>query len=156
MHRDPTRTGSNATVIRRDPIRKGTQSTNPAKGEPPSRDLTLHEPAHIEQDGRVTHVIIPVEEYERFADAAMVANAIAKLEDENAEWVDADVFAKQLAGEQIAAARKAAGLTQKQLAERLKLPQSQISRIERHPDHITVRTLKRVARALRVDVSALI
>jgi len=101
-------------------------------------------------------VIIPVEEYERFADAAMVANAIAKLEDENAEWVDADVFAKQLAGEQIAAARKAAGLTQKQLAERLKLPQSQISRIERHPDHITVRTLKRVARALRVDVSALI
>lgn len=66
------------------------------------------------------------------------------------------VFGKQLAGEQIAAARKAVGLTQKQLAQRLKLPQSQISRIERHPDHITIRTLKRVAKALRVDVSALI
>ena len=73
-----------------------------------------------------------------------------------AEWVDADELRVQLAGERIAQARKAAGLTQKQLGEQLNLPQSQISRIERNPDHTTVRTLKRIAKALGVDVSALV
>ncbi|MFH0983018.1 MAG: helix-turn-helix transcriptional regulator [Planctomycetota bacterium] len=82
--------------------------------------------------------------------------AVNKLHDPDTAWVDADVLARRLAAERIVAARKAAGLTQKQLGEKLKLPQSQISRIERRPDHTTVRTLKRIARALGVDVSALI
>jgi len=104
-----------------------------------------------------THVLVPIDEYEELVKASMVERAIATLDDdENVEWVDADDFAIELAAERVTAARKAAGLTQKQLADRLDLPQSQISRIERHPDHITVRTLKRVARALRVDVSALL
>jgi transcriptional regulator with XRE-family HTH domain len=45
---------------------------------------------------------------------------------------------------------------QKQLTAKLKMPQSQISRIERNPNHTTVRTLKRIAKALGVEVSALI
>ena len=65
-------------------------------------------------------------------------------------------FALELAAERIAKARKAKGLTQKQLGEKLNLPQSQISRIERNPDRTTVRTLKRIARALGVDVSSLV
>ncbi|HSW44699.1 MAG TPA: helix-turn-helix transcriptional regulator [Phycisphaerae bacterium] len=36
------------------------------------------------------------------------------------------------------------------------MPQSQISRIERNPDHTSVNTLKRIARALDVDVRHLI
>ncbi len=59
-------------------------------------------------------------------------------------------------GQRIAKARKAAGITQKQLGDRLRIPQSQISRIERKPDHTTVRTLKRIARALNVSVRSLI
>lgn len=86
----------------------------------------------------------------------MVENAIQNLEDPNTQWVDADEFGLQLASEWIAKARKAKRLTQKQLGDKLGLPQSQISRIERNPDRTTVRTLKRVARALGVNVRSLI
>lgn len=97
-----------------------------------------------------------MEVYERMVKASMIDSAVQKLGDDDVEWVDADVLRVELAGERVAAARKAAGLTQKQLGAKLKLPQSQISRIERNPDHTTVRTLKRIARALGVDVSALV
>ncbi len=110
----------------------------------------------IIQNDQLTHVLVPVDEYEELIKASMVASAIAKLDDPASEYVDADDFALELAAEQIANARKAKGLTQKQLGEKLRLPQSQISRIERNPDRTTVRTLKRIARALGVDVSALI
>lgn len=105
---------------------------------------------------RVTHVMVPIAEYEQLTQAAMIERAIAKLDDPATEWVDADAFGRRLAADRIIEARKAAGLTQKQLGEKLKLPQSQISRIERNPDHTTVRTLKRIARALGVDVRALV
>ncbi|HUU96176.1 MAG TPA: helix-turn-helix transcriptional regulator [Phycisphaerae bacterium] len=88
--------------------------------------------------------------------ADMVQEAVTILEDPNTEWIDADELALQLAADRIAAARKAAGLTQAQLGKKLGLPQSQISRIERNPDRTTVRTLKRIARALKVDVRALL
>lgn len=104
-----------------------------------------------------THVLVPVDEYEELVKASMVERAIATLaDDDKVEWIDADDLALELAGMEIAAARKAAGLTQKQLGAKLGLPQSQISRIERNPDHTTVRTLKRIARALGVDVTALV
>jgi transcriptional regulator with XRE-family HTH domain len=86
----------------------------------------------------------------------MMDHPVPRLDDPEDQWVDADELRIQLAAERIAAARKAAGLTQKQLGEKLNLPQSQISRIERKPDHTTVRTLKRIAKALGVDVRALI
>ena len=104
-----------------------------------------------------THVLVPIDEYEELVKASMVERAIATLhDDENVEWIDADDLALEFAAERIVAARKAKGLTQKQLGAKLGLPQSQISRIERNPDHTTVRTLKRIARALGVDVSALV
>ena len=109
------------------------------------------------QDDRATHVLVPVGEYEELLKAGMVERAIASMADDHkVQWVDADDFALEVAGMEIAAARKAKGLTQKQLGAKLGLPQSQISRIEHNPDHTTVRTLKRIARALGVDVSALI
>ena len=61
-----------------------------------------------------------------------------------------------VAADRIVNARKAAGMTQQQLAAKLKMPQSQISRIERNPDRTTVRTLKKIAKALKVDVRFLI
>ena len=112
--------------------------------------------AYVYQGDRPTHVLVPIAEYEHLVKADMAKSAVRKLNGRRIKWVDADALGMRLAGERIAAARKAAGLTQKQLGAKLKLPQSQISRIERRPDHTTVRTLKRIAKALGVDVSALI
>ena len=87
----------------------------------------------------------------------MIEETISRLAaDSKTNWVDADDLALDLAADRIAKARKAAGLTQKQLADKLGLPQSQISRIERNPDRTTVRTLRRLAQALNVDVSKLL
>ena len=121
-----------------------------------TRQSVASEHRYIVENGRPTHVIVPVHEYERLVKAEMIRSGVAKLKDEETEWVDADALGWKLAGERIAQARKAEGLTQKQLGERLNIPQSQISRIERNPDHTTLKTLKRVARALGVDVRALI
>lgn len=100
-----------------------------------------------------THVQMTIEDYERLIERAMACSALAKINDPDTEWVDAKQFGRELAARHIAEARKAAGLTQKQLGEKLGLPQSQISRIERNPDRTTVRTMKKIAKALGVDVS---
>lgn len=112
--------------------------------------------AYVYQGDRPTHVLVPVAEYEQWVKADMARSAARKLDTSRTRWVDAGKLGFRLAGERIAAARKAAGLTQEQLGAKLNLPQSQISRLERHPDHTTVRTLKRLAKALGVDVSALV
>jgi DNA-binding XRE family transcriptional regulator len=100
--------------------------------------------------------MVPLNEYERLSRAVEAQELLARLQDPQVKWVDArDAFA-QIAGSWIAQARKRAGLTQSQLAERVGVPQSQISRIERNPDRTTVRTMKRVAAALGVEVAELL
>jgi ribosome-binding protein aMBF1 (putative translation factor) len=101
-------------------------------------------------------ILLPEDEYEHLMEIAEAQELTGKLEDPHAEWIDFDDYKLQLAGSKIAAARKAKGLTQTQLARKLGLPQSQISRIERNPDRTTVRTLKRIAKALRVNVRTLV
>lgn len=103
-----------------------------------------------------THVVVPIENYERLVKSEMALHCLRKAEDDDAGWVNADDFAIELATESVVKARKTAGLTQVQLAKKLKMPQSQISRIERNPDRTTVRTLKKIAKALGVDVRALL
>lgn len=100
--------------------------------------------------------MIPIADYERMIIEAAAREAVDRLERGEVEFIDADQLALALAGERIAKARKAAGLTQKQLGDRMKLPQSQISRIERNPDHTTMRTIRKIAKALGVDVAALV
>ena len=112
--------------------------------------------AYVVKNNETTHVLLPVEEYERLIKADMARQAEARLDDPATEWHDFDEFKLHLAGSRVAATRKAKRLTQAALAEKLNVPQSQISRIERHPDQTTIRTLKRVAAALGVDVGALI
>jgi DNA-binding XRE family transcriptional regulator len=115
------------------------------------------QPAQIIRNGRVEWILIHPAEYERLVRADMIEEAAGQLAaDADTEWVDADDLALDLAADRLAKARKAAGLTQKQLADKLGIPQSQISRIERNPDRTTVRTLKRIAQALRVDISKLV
>lgn len=96
------------------------------------------------------------DEYEPLVKRGMAGAAAAVLDADDGKWIDADELALEFAGERIAAARKAAGLTQKALGEKLGIPQSQVSRIERNPDRTTVRALKRIAKALDVDVAVLL
>jgi HTH-type transcriptional regulator / antitoxin HipB len=150
-----TRVGRPATVraAKTRPF-KSVASARSARRKPPVSVIANH--AYLEQGGRATHVLVPIEEYERLIRADAVNTTSVETRGDTNQWIDADEFALQLAGERIAAARRFAGLTQKQLAAKLSVPQSQISRIERQPDHLTVRTLKRVAQALGVNVSALV
>ena len=112
---------------------------------------------YVMEGGKPAYVLVPVAEYEELIKARLAAGALAKMnDDDDTAWVNADDLALEFAAERIAAARKAAGFTQKALGDKLNIPQSQISRIERKPDHTTVRTLKRIARALNVDVRSLL
>ena len=104
----------------------------------------------------VTHAVIPMAEYERSMSERQIISQTAVFEDDDGPWVDAEDAFAQLAAKDIVKARKKAGLTQAQLAAKVKMPQSQISRIERNPDRTTVRTLKKIAKALGVDVRYLL
>jgi DNA-binding XRE family transcriptional regulator len=110
----------------------------------------------VVKDGQVTHVIVPLDEYERLTLASMAVESIRILEDPKTKWYSTSDVALKLAGNRIAKARKAAGMTQKALAEKVGITQSEVSRIENNPDATTVKTLRRVARALKVDVRSLI
>lgn len=105
---------------------------------------------------RQAHVRVPIEEYRELLAARDAIEHERILNDSKTKWIDADDAAKRFAVDRIAEARKKAGLTQAQLAAKLKMPQSQVSRIERNPDRSTVRTLKKIAAALGVDITALV
>ncbi|MEX2213867.1 MAG: helix-turn-helix transcriptional regulator [Phycisphaeraceae bacterium] len=110
----------------------------------------------VVEGSRTTHALVPIDEYERLLMAEMATEAERVLDDPNTEWVDVDDLFAEFAAERVTAARKAQGVTQQELANRLGMAQTQISRIERNPDRTTVRTLKRIAKALGVDVRKLI
>lgn len=104
-------------------------------------------------------MLVPVEEYERLVLADMAGDAVRQIEDDHddeSHRIDADAFALDMAGAWIAEARKARKMTQVQLARKLGIPQSQVSRIERCPDRTTVRTMRKIARALGVDLRGLV
>ena len=130
-----------------------TRGTRPALGVANRR--VLSKPRYVYRNNRATHVLLTVNEYEQLLSAAEAQELIGMLEDPTTKWIPAERAALEFAGDSIAEARKRAGLTQKQLADRMGVPQSQISRIEKHPDRTTMRTMKRIAAALEINISAL-
>lgn len=126
-----------------------------AAGSSSSRAGELAHARVVREDG-TTYVLVPEQEYERLIAMKTAREALAVLENPKTEWLDFDACKLQLAGSRIADARRAAKLTQTELARKLGIPQSQVSRIERHPERSTIRTLKRIAKALGVDVKLLI
>lgn len=97
-----------------------------------------------------------MKEYEKLLKRKEAMQGTGAFDDSDGPWIDAEDAFAQLAAKDIVKARKKAGLTQIQLAAKLKMPQSQISRIESNPDRTTVRTLKKIAKALGVDVRYLL
>lgn len=119
---------------------------------------TLEERASLVRGpgGNTTHAIIPFHDYMYLLALKSAINAVPMLDDPNTEWVDFEDMITEFAAPKIAAARVKKGLTQKQLGAKLGMPQSQISRLEKHPESVTYRTLQRVAKALGVKVTGLL
>jgi len=55
--------------------------------------------------------------------------------------------------EHLRAARKAAGMTQKEVAEQMHVARARISKLESHPQNITLETLMRYTEAVGADFS---
>lgn len=106
--------------------------------------------------GQATHVVIPYDDYMYILAQQAAIAAVPQLEDPNAEWIDADELFASHAAPNIAVWRKKRGWTQKQLGEKLKMPQSQVARMEKTPGSITYKTLQRVAKALGVTTGDLL
>jgi DNA-binding XRE family transcriptional regulator len=66
--------------------------------------------------------------------------------------VEPDPFLEKM-GREIRSWRKEGGLSQKELADRMKVNQQVISRLERGEDNVSVKYLRRLADALGADVS---
>ncbi|MFZ4573118.1 MAG: helix-turn-helix domain-containing protein [Phycisphaerales bacterium] len=113
----------------------------------------------VMQNGQPTAVIVPIDEYNRLLDAATVRaaeRAQRVLADSAAEWTDVDEALRSAGASRIAAARKAAGLTQKQLAAKVGVDQAQISRLERHPERSSLSFIMKVAAAIGVPTARLV
>ncbi len=100
--------------------------------------------------------MLTTEHYENLREAMYALSALVADLDPHARFISMEEMLLRSAGADLARARRAKGWSQAQLAQKTGVPQSQVSRIERHPDRTTVRTLKRLARALGVDVRLLI
>jgi len=138
---------------------KGRNGTNRARTQwatPQVATALTDFPSVLDSAGARTHVLVPVDRFDQLSDAERALRAMEALENDSTEWIEAEASALRLAGSRVRRARIAKGLTQKQLAERLRIPQSQVSRIERDPDRSTLRTLRRIAKALGVAIRALI
>lgn len=135
---------------------RGRKSTGERSHRGTAQPLPIGHGAYdiVVRDGELAFVMVPVVEYEAWVKKCMAYDAITQIEKGQEDLIDADDLALEFAADSIAQARKRAGLSQKQLGEKLGIPQSQVSRIERNPDHTTVRTMRRVAKALGVDVAA--
>lgn len=119
---------------------------------------TLSQRASFMTDGagRTTHAVIPYDDYVYLLALDAARAAVPMLEDPNAEWIDAEELIASHAAPNIAVWRKKRGWTQKQLGEKLKMPQSQVARMEKTPGSITYKTLQRVAKALGVTTGDLL
>jgi len=120
------------------------------------RELLAQGTTFMVTDNEVTHAVVPIKAFEKLILQDEALEQVGTFDDDEGPWISLEDSMAQVAADRVIQARKAAGLTQQQLAAKLKMPQSQISRIERNPDRTTVRTLKKIAKALKVDVRFLI
>jgi len=110
----------------------------------------------VNDEGVVTHRIVPVEEYEALValekssgpSEDFIREAAAILTSKKTKWHDANDILPEIIENGIASLRKRQGVTQSELGRRLGVPQSRVSRMERNEDALTLRVLKRLAKAL--------
>jgi len=130
--------------------------------------LPTNDHQFVVQNDEKTHVILPIEEYQRLLSAqsgapseeesdSMIAEAERSIADRrDGRWMDTAELAAALAWRRIDLARKARRMSQRELAEAAGLSQSRVSRIEREPKRASVDELQSIAKALDVELSALV
>lgn len=108
------------------------------------------------EQSEATHVLIPIDAYEQMLLDQMAADAERILENPDTRWVDGDDLRARMAGKRLRDSRQAQGVTQKQLANKLKVSAADLSRLERNADRTMLDLARRVARALKADLGPLL
>ena len=148
-------------------IRRHGSKLGEGKGKAARAKPVREEGGHLvvtDEAGVVTHRLVPVGEYEALVAGAQrrstergsdegpseasVRRAAAIFSSKKTKWHDANDVMADILVRGLADARKGQGLTQAELGKKLGLPQSRISKIEGSPDSITVRLLRKIAKAL--------
>ena len=93
-------------------------------------------------------MIAEEEDYEHLLDAVDAAEAKRISEDASDPVLTWDEVKDELIRNRIAKVRERLGVTQKELARRLGVRQSTVSRWERREANLTLRTVRRIAKAL--------
>ncbi len=114
----------------------------------------------IENNGRREYAILPIDEYERLVAAAEMADDVltydhmkSKIRDGDHETIPSQVVNRLLDGENpIRVWREFRGLTQKQLAERIDITESELNKFESSIQEIRVQTMSRIASELNVII----
>ena len=114
------------------------------------------EPKFIEVKKGKRLVILDEDEYDRLLDVIDAVEARRILADEKDRVLDWRKASRGLVTTRVAAARKAHGLSQRELASRLGVPQSTVSRWEKKDANLTLATLRKIAAALECGVSDLL
>lgn len=109
----------------------------------------------VEVGGRKL-VIMSEEEYERLLDEIDAAEAERILNDPNEKTIPWEKARRELMRNRTAEVRKGLGVTQKELAKRLRVKQSTVSRWEKPDANLTLSTLRRIAKALDVPAHELL
>ena len=115
---------------------------------------------YIEQDGRRTAVLLPIEEYERLVEAAEMLEDIRAYDEAKAraeEYFPALVVDRILDDEsKVRVFREHRGLTQQALADACGISKPYLSQIETGQRSPSTEVMKKLAAALRVDIDALV
>jgi ribosome-binding protein aMBF1 (putative translation factor) len=113
-------------------------------------------PKFIEIKSGKRIVVLEEEEYNRLVDAVDAAEAARILADASDPEVDWSEAVRELTNNRIADVRKSKGISQRKLAEKLKVKPSTLSRWERQDANLTLDTLRKVAKALGCSIHVLI
>jgi len=113
-------------------------------------------PKFIEVSRSKRLVILDEEEYERLLDAADAADARRILDDETDPVFDWSEASGELVTNRIAEIRRARDISQRDLAQKLEVQPSTLSRWEKKDANLTLETLRRISKELGCSVVSLI
>ena len=114
------------------------------------------EPKFVDVGSGKRVVILDEEEYHRLLDALDAAEARKALADKGDKELDWREASRGLVQSRVARVRKEKGISQRELARRLGVTPSTVSRWERKDANLTLATLRRLAPALDCGVEDLV
>jgi DNA-binding XRE family transcriptional regulator len=101
-------------------------------------------------------VIMDEEEYDRLLDVADAAEARRIKADAADPVLTWDQVKDRFLQNRVAEVRRSLGVSQRQLAKRMGVKPSTVSRWERKDANLTLSTIRKIARAMRADIHDLI